>query len=241
MNSLQSRARWAGVVYLGMSVLGAPALLLFPKFIVLGDAAGTAQHIASSEAMYRWLMLGGLAGSILFIVLGWRLYHLFEQVDRKLAHLLLLFVVVSATLGILDVALLSPPLVFQSSANASAFAALTRPQIDALAYAFLRVRVYELRVDEALWGLWLVPFGVLVIKSGFIPRIIGVVLLIASTGYIAMSAAYIAFPAQLSAVDSVASILIQCELLIILWLLIKGARRDVTVPLATPMAVAAGQ
>lgn len=237
MSSSQSRARWTGVVYLVMSALGAPALLLLPKFVALGDAAATAQHIAGGEATYRWLMLGGLAGSILFIVLGWSLYHLFEQVDRKLAHLMLLFVVVSATIGILDVALLSPPLVFQSNANA--IAALTRPQIDALAYAFLRVRVYELRVDEALWGVWLIPFDVLVIKSGFIPRIVGVVLLIASTGYIAMSAAYIAFPAQLSTVDSVGSILIQGELLIILWLLMKGARQGAPRAVAGELAAEA--
>jgi purine-cytosine permease-like protein len=81
------------------------------------------------------------------------------------------------------------------------------------------------RADEALWGLWLVPFGLLVIRSGFIPKIIGVLLLVASVGYVAMSAAYIGFPSYVAAVDRVGMILIQGELSAILWLLIVGARR----------------
>src|SRR5262249_53443855 len=78
---------------------------------------------------------------------------------------------------------------------------------------------------EALWGFWLVPFGVLVIRSRFIPKFIGVLLLIASVGYVAMSAAYIGFPSYLAAVDRVGMILIQGEVAAILWLLIVGARR----------------
>src|SRR5215831_2724884 len=203
MRSLQSRARRAGVIYAVMSAVGAPALLFIPKFVVAGDPAATARNIASGEQVYRLLMLGDLAGSILFAVLGWSLYHLFEQVDRKQASLL-----------------------------------LTLAQLDALAFGGLRLRSFEVHANEALWGLWLVPFGVLIIKSGFIPKLIGVLLLIASTGYVAMSVAYIAFPAYLNAVDRVASVLIQGELAVILWLLIKGARREVTSPSAGVLAEA---
>src|SRR5215471_13335558 len=100
MPSLQSRARQAGVIYLVMSLAGAPTLILLPKFVVQGDAAATAQKVAAGEQLYRVLMLGGLAGSILFVVLGWSLYHLLEQVDRKQATLMLLLVLLSATIGI---------------------------------------------------------------------------------------------------------------------------------------------
>jgi len=234
MSSLQSRARRAGIVYAVMSAVGAPALLFIPKFIVPGDAAATARNIAGGEQLYRLLMLGSLAGSILFVVLGWSLYHLFENVDRKQAMLMLLLVLVSATIGILDVALLSPPLIIQ--ARAGFLSAFTPPQLDALALAFLKVRSVELRANEALWGFWLVPFGILVIKSGFIPRIIGLLLLVASVGYVAMSFAYIGFPAYVAAVDRVGMKLIQGELVVILWLLIKGARRDSREPIARGLA-----
>ena len=231
MSSIQSRARWAGVIYFVMSVVGAPMLLFLPRFIVAGDPAATAHNIAAGEATYRLLLVGGLIGSILFAVLGWSLYHLFEEVDRKLATLLLSVVLVSATIGLLDVALLAPPLVFRSS---TAFLSAFSPaQLDALALGALRVRSFELRADEALWGFWLVPFGILVIRSGFIPRIIGVLLLIASVGYVAMSVAYIGFPAYVATVDRVAGILIQGELPAVLWLLIKGARRFVPSSAAT--------
>jgi hypothetical protein len=236
MSSLQSRARGAGVIYVVMSAVGAPALLFIPKFVVAGDPAATARNIASGEQVYRLLMLGDLAGSILFAVLGWSLYHLFKQVDRKQASLLLTLVLVSATIGVLDAVLLSPPLIFRSSAGF--LSAFTPAQLDTLAFGGLRLRSFEVHANEALWGLWLVPFGVLIIKSGFIPKLIGVVLLVASTGYIAMSVAYIAFPAYIEVVDRVGSVLIQGELAVILWLLIKGARREVTSPTVGVLAEA---
>jgi len=225
VSSIQTRARRAGVIYLVMSVVGAPTLLFIPRFIVAGDAAATAHNIAAGEATYRLLMLGGLVGSILFAVLGWSLYHLFEEVDRKQATLLLSLVLVSATIGVLDVALLAAPLVFRP--GASFLSVFSPSQLDALALGALRVRSFEVRADEALWGFWLVLFGILVIRSGFIPKIIGVLVLIASVGYVAMSAAYIGFPAYVAAVDRVGGILIQGELAAILWLVIKGARRFV--------------
>ena len=223
MSSIQRRARRAGIVYFVMSVLGAPMLLFLPRFVVAGDPTATAHNIAAGEATYRLLLLGGLIGSILFAVLGWSLYHLFEEIDRRQATLVLCLVLVSATIGILDVAFLAVPLVLrQSTAFLSAF---SPAQLDALALSALRVRSFEVRADEALWGFWLVPFGILVIRSGFIPRVIGILLLIASVGYVAMSAAYIGFPSYVGAVDRVGMILIQGELPAVLWLLIVGARR----------------
>jgi len=228
MSVLQSRARRAGVIYLVMSALAAPALLLLPNFIVAGDPAATAQRIAAGEQIYRLLMLGQLAGSILFVVLGWSLYNLFESVDRRQSLLLLLLVVVSSTLGIIDVALLSPPLIFRSGSN---FLSVFSPQqLDALSLALLRIRSMELSANEALWGLWLVPFGFLVMKSGFIPKVIGALLLVASVGYVAMSVAYIAWPTGVVAVDRIGMVLIQGELAVILWLLIRGARSEAVSP-----------
>ncbi len=220
-------ARIAGALYLVMSAFGAPALLLIPNYVIAGDAAATAQRIADGADTYRLLMLGGLISSILFIVLGWRLYHLFEEVDRNQSTLMLAIVVASGTLGIMDVGLLSPPLVLRAHPGVfAAFAAFSTPQLDALSLALLQIRGYVLRANESLWGVWLIPFGILIIKSRFIPKIIGVLLLVASVGYIGMSFTAIAFPGQSAAAASVGSIFIQCELSVILWLLIMGARND---------------
>ena len=226
MTSRKLEARRAGAVYLVMSILGAPALLVLPKFFAFGDAAATAQRIAEGEQTYRLLVLGSLVGSILFAVLGSSLYQLFVDVDRKLARLLLVLVLVSSALGVLDAALLYAPLVLHD--RAAALGAFTKAQLDALGLILLSLRSAELRADLMLWGLWLVPFGVLIIRSGFIPKVIGILLLIAAPGYVAMSAAQIGFPALVPVADRVGGILIQGELPVILWLLIMGARERTT-------------
>jgi hypothetical protein len=222
--SRKTSARIAGAIYLVMSLFGAPELLFLQNYIIKGDATATAQKIAEGADTYRLLMLGGLIGSILIIVLGWSLYNLFLETDRKQALLMLLMVVASSTLGILDTGLLSTPLVLQS--RSGNFAAFSPAQLDTLSLALLQIRGYVFRANEALWGVWLIPFGLLIIKSNFIPKIIGYLLLAASVGYVGISFAIVGFSSHPAIVGSAASFLIQCELPVILWLLIMGARND---------------
>ena len=224
MTSRKTQAHRAGIVYVMLSALGFPVLIYAPSFIVAGDAAATAHKIASGVQLYRLILLSDLAAAIFFLVLGWMLYHLFEAVDRKLALLMILLVLASACVSVIDVALLGSPLVFLSDATfASAFA---QPQLDALALAFLKVRGLELQANVAFWGLWLIPFGMLVIKSNFIPKLIGILLFVASVGYVAMSVAFFVFPAQRHDVGQVGMLLTLGELPVILWLLIMGAREN---------------
>ena len=222
MSSIKAQARWAGVIYVVMSLLGISALLYLPRLFVAGDPAATAANIMSHEPTYRLILFGSLLGSILFVVLGWSLYHLFEAVDRKQAMLLLVLVVTSAVIGIIDVALLATPLVFSS--GAAFLAAIPRPELDALSLGFLQVREFELHANIALWGLWLIPFGVLVIKSRFIPPVIGWLLFVACAGYLALSFGFIVLPAYAHAIGRVAGVMIQAELPVILWLVIMGAK-----------------
>jgi hypothetical protein len=235
MSAPKGDARRAGILYVVMSAIGVPVLLYLPTFIVQGDPAATAHNILNAGQVYRLLLLADLTSSILFLVLGWWLYQLFEGVDRKQAMLMMIFVLASGCIGVIDTALLSGPLVFLS--GAPYLPAFTQPQLEALAYGLLKVRGVELHANEAFWGLWLIPFGILVIKSDFIPKVIGALLLIASVGYIAMSVAFIAFPQSAQAVASVGMWLILGELPVILWLAVMGARNQTT--RASPAAVAA--
>jgi len=222
MSTLNRDARRAGLIYLVMSVLGAPTLIYLPRLIVTGDAAATAHNVLGNEPTYRLLLGGALVGWALYMVLGWALHDLFARVDEAQATLLRIFVVASAIVGVIDVALLAAPLVaLKSTALAAAF---TRPQVEALALTLFGIRSVELHANEAFWGFWLIPFGILVLKSRYIPRIIGVLLLIASVGYIIMSFAYIAFPSLLEAASRIGGLLIQGELAVILWLVIMGAK-----------------
>ena len=79
-------------------------------------------------------------------------------------------------------------------------------------------------VAQIFWGLWLFPFAICVMRSGFIPRFLGILLMIAGPGYIASSAANLALPQYADSVGRVAGILTLAELPIIFWLVIWGAR-----------------
>ena len=100
----------------------------------------------------------------------------------------------------------------------------TKPQLDALAMTALRVHAAGAAVSSAFWGLWLFPFGLLVIKSGFIPRVFGFMLLVAGLAYLASSATSIVMPDYRSAVSRFVMPLYFGEVPIIFWLLIKGVR-----------------
>jgi len=108
--------------------------------------------------------------------------------------------------------------------GASFLSGFDQPQLDTLAYLFFRLHSQGLVVAQIFWGLWLFPFGVLVIRSGFIPRFLGYLLFIAGVGYIANSLAALLLPAHRLVVARFADILQMAELPIIFWLLIWGAK-----------------
>ena len=108
--------------------------------------------------------------------------------------------------------------------GADFLSAFEKGQLDALAYLFLRLHGQGFVVAEIFWGLWLFPFGVLVIRSGFIPRFLGVLLFIAGSGYLASSFASLLLPSYRHLVDQFAMVLTAGELPIIFWLLIWGAK-----------------
>jgi hypothetical protein len=97
-------------------------------------------------------------------------------------------------------------------------------QRDALAYLFLRLHSMGLGVAAIFWGLWLFPFGLLVIRCGFIPRLLGVAMMLAGVGYVAGSFTEILAPQYSKHVNRVTLILAQGELPILFWLLIWGAK-----------------
>jgi hypothetical protein len=97
-------------------------------------------------------------------------------------------------------------------------------QLAALALLFLRMHDYGVHANEIFWGLWLFPFGLLVYRSGFLPRILGVFLIINCFAYLALSFTGLLFPQHLGRVYSVASPFLLGEGPIMLWLIIKGAR-----------------
>jgi hypothetical protein len=235
----RAAARQTSLFYLMMGLPGPLVLLYLPRaFVVHGDAAATAQRIASNVATYRWLALADLVSPIGFVLLAWSLFNLFEDVDRKQARLLVSFVAVAATLGLVDAALLLVPVVLQS--GSSYLAAFTKSQLDALTLGAFAVRDLLLLVNQAFWGLWLLPFGILVIKSGFAPKVIGFFLIIGCVGWLVLCATGIVFPVSLypgvAVVNRFAFMMVQPgEVLVLLWFIFKGVTLK---PIETGLAYA---
>jgi hypothetical protein len=228
-------ARRAGVLYLLMGLIAPIGLLYVPgRLIVTGDAAATADRLRASEWVLRLGIASELSHQIIGIFLLLVLYRLFKGVSEYQATLLVI-------LGLL----LSLPIVFVNVLNEIAALILAggstflsvfdRPQRDALAYLFLRLHGQGLQVAAIFWGLWLFPFGILVIRSRFIPRTLGVLLMVAGCAYVAASFTSLVMPRYANAVLPVAGILEIGELPIIFWLLIWGAKaQPVRVPAPVP-------
>jgi uncharacterized protein DUF4386 len=223
MRSIRQQARFAGLLYILMCVTGLPGLLLIPNaLIVNGDAVATANHLRASSTLFRLGIASELFHQVVFAYLGLALYDLFRSVNRSAATQLVLLVA------------LSVPIMFVNTLNELAalilvgappfLATFPRPQLDSLAFLFLRVHGEGIGVVDVFWSLWLVPFGVLVMRSGFLPRALGVLLLAGATG--AMIGAVTSLFPTLSngTVDAVGQVLALGELPIIVWLVFPGAR-----------------
>jgi hypothetical protein len=133
---------------------------------------------------------------------------------------MVLLVAVGVSVGLANLINKIAPLILLSGANY--LSAFTKPQLDALVFGFLRLNGQGNTVDAIFWGLWLFPFGILVIKSGFIPRLLGILVLVAGVANLASNVIAIVLPAYSRVVSQVTMPFMFGEFPIIFWLLIKG-------------------
>ena len=223
MTSLSKKARIAGLLYL--TLLTAPLRLIYipTKLIVAGNASATASNIAAHEMLFRLGMVSDLFTATMGIFLTLALYRLFKRVDEHLARLIVI-------LG----ALMVTPIYFLNTINDAAALLLARgadflsvfdgPQRDALVVVFLRMHHHGVLVNEVFWGLWLFPFGLLVYRSGFLPRILGVWLMLNCFAYVATSVTGMLWPHYEDTVSNWLLPVMFGELAIMLWLIIMGAK-----------------
>ncbi len=138
------------------------------------------------------------------------------------ALLMVTLIVVSASTGFLNTLNQVAALILLSGADF--LSVFEKPQLDALAYVFLRLHSQGWQAIQIFWGLWLFPFGFLVYKSRFIPKILGVLLMIAGSAYLLSSFMFFILPQYKATVSPLIMLLEVGELPIIFWLLIVGAK-----------------
>ncbi len=166
-------------------------LYLRPRFLISGDAAATARNILANEQLYRAGILIDVVGQILFIVVVLALYRLFEDVDRNQARLMVALIGTSIAAQFAGFALNTAPLMLLRGEEY--LAAFNRPQLETLAYASLSLNSKLGELLMSLWGLWLFPFAALTIKSGFLPKFLGVLLILSGVAYVVACATAIVF------------------------------------------------
>jgi hypothetical protein len=224
MNSTRRQARIAGLWYLLLGITAPIGLVYVPgKIIVPGNAAATIDRLRASESLVRIGIGSELFHQVIGVFLVLALYRLFKAVNQKYAVLMLIFSLLGLPIIFLNVLNEIAALVLVSGADF--LSAFDKRQLDALAYLFFRLHSQGITVASIFWGLWLFPFGILVIRSGFIPRFLGVLLFIAGSAYIVSSSTSVLLPRYLPLVNKIAMILYAAELPIMFWLLIWGANR----------------
>ena len=223
MTSRKRQARFAGLLYL----LGVPtsifSLYYVPStLIVPGDAAVTIQNIGASETLYRSGIYVGLLSGLIYLLLALALYRLFKEVSESQAALMVVFVVIAVAATFANSSNeLAVLLILSKPDFLSAFDA---SQLQGIAYLFVRLQSYGIQIIQIFWGLWLIPMGVLIYRSGFIPKVIGISVWLAALGYLMSSLTFILLPQHKAALSPVITGLEMFELPIIFWLVIVGAR-----------------
>jgi Domain of unknown function (DUF4386) len=185
--------------------------------VVRGDAAATARNIMASEWLLRTGTVSHLIGQSIFLFLVLALYRLLRPVNKDQAVLM----VVLALLGV--------PIAFLNEVNHLAvllllsrpdyLGALTSDQLHAQAMLFLHLRQSGILIAQVFWGLWLLPLGYLVFKSGFLPKLLGILLIIGGCGYLIDVGAQLLFPSFDATISQFTFV---GEVLLPLWLLIRG-------------------
>jgi hypothetical protein len=236
MHPTKKTARIAGFLYLLLAVAAPLRLLYIPsKLFVRGNATATANNIAAHETLFRLGIVSDLFCGIILIFLVLALYRLFKGVDRNQAVLMVILGgLMPAAIDFLNV--LNDAAALMLVSGVEFLSVFEKPQRDALAMLFLRLHHQEVVAAEILWGLWLFPFGVLVFRSRFLPRVLGVWLIINGFAYLTLSLTGLLLPHYEAMVSRIAFPALLGEIAIMLWLLIKGAKEQ---PSDEPAAAAA--
>ncbi len=217
-NPNKGLARVAGVLYLIMIVCGMAAQLIRGSLIVPENGAVTAGNIMASEPLFRVAFISDLFMATGFLLFAWALYVLLKPVNKNIA--LLFVLLATASVAILCLNLLNQFAILILLNDASYLAAFGAVQLNALVMLFADLQYYGYYIAQISFGLWLVPLGYLVIKSGFLPRILGIFLIIATLGHLSGFFAAFLLPGYESFADLVAVL----EIPFGLWLLLKGVQ-----------------
>jgi len=218
MNSPQKTARVAAFVFLIVISMGiSTELFVLKDIIVPGDAATTVNNIMASESLFRLSLVIGLVRQMFLLLLVLVLYKLLVPVNKTIVLLMVIFALVSIPITMLNE--LNHLAVLLLSSGADYVTAFEADQLHTLVMFFLDLREYGTFIP-GIFSLWLFFQGYAVFKSGFLPRILGILLMIGGVCHPILAVLFFLFPSVDATILGVFAFF--GEVLFYLWLLIKG-------------------
>ena len=206
--------RFAGILYLSLVPLGIFGIIYVPSSLIVTDnITATISNIIENETLFRWSIISALVVQLVNIILVLLLFKVFKPINKSMAVLMVIF------------SLLAVPVVFLNEINNLAVLQLLDQSSESqqLISVFLNLHQQGIIIAQVFWGLWLFPLGYLVFKSGYMPKFIGVLLIIGCIGYVVDSFTLILLP-QFRITFSEFTFL--GEVIFPLWLLIKGIKKQ---------------
>ena len=206
--------RFAGILYLSLVPLGIFGIIYVPSSLIVTDnIRATISNIIENETLFRWSIISALVVQLVNIILVLLLFKVFKPINKAMAVLMVIF------------SLLAVPVVFLNEINNLAVLQLLDQSSESqqLISVFLNLHQQGIIIAQVFWGLWLFPLGYLVFKSGYMPKFIGVLLIIGCIGYVVDSFTLILLP-QFRITFSEFTFL--GEVIFPLWLLIKGIKKQ---------------
>ncbi|KKM81495.1 hypothetical protein LCGC14_1329230 [marine sediment metagenome] len=203
-------------------VVGLFGILIVPTILIVGDATTTANNIMDNELLFRMGIVSSLITQIIQILVVLLLYKLLKPINKNIASLMVVFALVGVPISMLN--------------TLNQVAALLLLNDPAQMMFFLDLNELGVQIATIFWGLWLLPLGFLVYKSGYFPRILGVYLMIGCFGYLLDSFTHLIllnYDDYEAIFFTVTFLLTMGEILFMGWILVKGAKIPDTITEAT--------
>lgn len=215
-------ARIAGFLYLLLVPLGILGLLYIPNTLfVPGDIATTIDNIRANEFLFRAGFVGAILAQLVNIAVVLYLYKVLAPASKIAGQLMVIFLLLGVPIAFVNELFHSAVLLILNGPDfLSTFSAA---QVQSIIALFIDLHAHGIMVAQVFWGLWLFPMGYMVYKSGYLPRIIGILLMIGCFGYLMDSFIFFFVPEFGITVSEYTFL---GEVLLPLWLVIKGVNAE---------------
>ncbi len=213
-------ARLAGVLWLLMFVFGPIAQIIRDKLFVTRDMGAVANNIIGNEFLFRIGFVSDLIMMIIYVLLSLVLYKLFSTVNKNLSTLMVIFVIIGTSINMIN--LLNEFASLHLLSGAEYLTVFNAAQLQSKAMLSYDLYLHGYEIANIFFALWLLPLGLLVYKSGFLPRFMGILLIVGGSGLFINVLVHFLFPSY----PIVNTILLipqtLAEALFTLWILIRG-------------------